>query len=188
MKPKSISQKKSSPTWSDVKAKLADFDCVGLLGLVQDLYAASKDNQTFLHTRFELGSDALKLYKAVISRWICPDVMRNQPISVAKAKKAISDYKKATGHPEGLAELAVFYCEEVFVFLSYCGRDDEGYFDALLQMFGQALKYVMVLPEPKSAPFLDRLDCVRSQGRDIGWGVGDGFDELWSRTGLEAEE
>ena len=31
-------------SWSDVKDKLADFDRPGLIGLVQDFYAASKDN------------------------------------------------------------------------------------------------------------------------------------------------
>jgi hypothetical protein len=40
-------QKKSKATWSDVKSKLADVDRVGLIGLIQDLYAANKDNQTF---------------------------------------------------------------------------------------------------------------------------------------------
>ena len=40
--------KKSAPSWSGVKAKLADVDRAGLIGLVQDLYAASKDNQAFL--------------------------------------------------------------------------------------------------------------------------------------------
>ena len=34
---------KSTPSWSDVKANLTDFDRAGLPGLVQDLYAASKD-------------------------------------------------------------------------------------------------------------------------------------------------
>jgi hypothetical protein len=86
-------QKKSKKTWSDVKSKLADIDRVGLIGLIQDLYAANKDNQTFLHARFGLGEDILKPYKDTISRWICPDVMLNQPFSVAKAKKAITDYK-----------------------------------------------------------------------------------------------
>ena len=38
--------------------------------------------------------------------------MKGQNVSVAKAKKAISDYKKATGLPQGVAELSVFYCEE----------------------------------------------------------------------------
>lgn len=34
--------RKSYPTWSGVKAKLADFDRAGLIGLVPDLYATSK--------------------------------------------------------------------------------------------------------------------------------------------------
>ena len=53
-------QSKSQPTWTDVKAKLADFDRAALLGLIQSLYTANKDNQTFLHTRFGLGEDVLK--------------------------------------------------------------------------------------------------------------------------------
>ena len=49
------------PTWYDVKAKLANFDRAGLFGLLQDLYAASKDNQAFLHARFSLSDDVLAL-------------------------------------------------------------------------------------------------------------------------------
>ena len=56
--------KKTTPSWSDVKAKLADFDREGLIGLVQDMYGASKDNRAFLHARFTLGGDVLKPYKA----------------------------------------------------------------------------------------------------------------------------
>ena len=33
------------------------------LVLIQDLYAAHKDNRTFLHTRFGLSEDVLKPYK-----------------------------------------------------------------------------------------------------------------------------
>jgi hypothetical protein len=40
---------KTNPSWSDVKTKLADFGRAGLLGLVQGLYASSKDNKAFLH-------------------------------------------------------------------------------------------------------------------------------------------
>jgi len=88
----------SKPTWTDVKTKLAAFDRAGLLGLVQHLYMASKDNQAFLHARFALaGDDGLKPYKATIDRWLWPDVFKNQDTSVAKAKKAIADYKKAVG-------------------------------------------------------------------------------------------
>ena len=77
------SQAKSQPTWTDVKAKLASFDRKGLLGLIQDLYAAHKDNQMFLHARFGLGEDALSPYKETIARWLWPDTFRNQDTSVS---------------------------------------------------------------------------------------------------------
>ena len=93
--------------WSDVKAKLADFDRPGLVELVQDLYAASKDNRAFLHALFSLSGDTLRPYKAIIARWLWPDVIRNQDTSVARAKRAIADYSKAIGHPEGLDRKSV---------------------------------------------------------------------------------
>jgi len=174
---------KTTGSWSDVKARLMDFDRAGLLALVQDLYAASKDNKAFLNARLGLGGDPLAPYKDVITRWINPPDFRN-PISVSKAKKAISDYKKALGRPEDLAELTVFYCEEVFDFLAVCGMEDGGYFDALVRMYEQALKYVLALPEPKRAAFLVRLDRVRQFGQNFGWGVGTDFDYFWSEAGL----
>ena len=135
-------QSRSKPTWTDVKAKLASFDRIGLLGLVQDLYAAHKDNQAFLHARFGLGADVLEPYKETIDRWLWPDVLRRQDTSVAKAKKAIADYKKAVGDPAGLAELMVFYCERAVGFCSDIGNDDDAYFGALVRMFEQALAVV----------------------------------------------
>lgn len=183
-----MATKKNTPSWSDVKAKLADFDRAGLLALVQDLYAASKDNQIFLHARFGLGEDVLKPYKVTIDRWLCPDVYKNQDYSVAKAKKPIADYKKAIAQPAGLAELMVFYCEQAIGFSSEFGLDDEGYYSALVRMFEQALKVVVGLAEPQRETFLDRLDDVRGMGKNVGWGVGDDFDALWRHAGLEIDE
>ncbi|MBL8297964.1 MAG: hypothetical protein JNN30_06385 [Rhodanobacteraceae bacterium] len=178
---------KTSPSWSGVKTRLVDFDRAALLGLVQDLYAASNDNKAFLHARFGLGDDPLEPYKKVITRWINPPDARS-PMSVSKAKKAISDYRKALGQPEGLAELMLFYCEEVFDFLAGCGMEDEGFYDALVRMFEQALKYVLALPKAQQAAFLARLDRVRQLGQNIGWGVGDDFNYFWSEAGLAGEQ
>lgn len=178
---------KTKPNWSDIKTKLAEFDRAGLLGLVQDMYAANKDNKIFLYTRFGLGDDPLEPYKDLITHWINPLDYRT-PISVAKAKKAISDYKKALGQPEGLAELTVFYCEEAFDLLSGCGMDDAGFYDALVRMFEQALEYVQALPDTKQKTYLARLNHVRQQGQPVGWGVGYDFDILWEKAGLAVTE
>jgi hypothetical protein len=141
-----VRSKNASPTWNDVRTSLLDFDRAGLRGLVQDLYTASKDNQAFLHARLGLGHDQLQPFKASISNWICPDVMNNQAISVSKAKKAIANYKKAIGRPEGMAELSLFYCEEAFGFLESCSMEDEGYFAALIRMYARSLEFVSSLP------------------------------------------
>ena len=179
-----MATKKGTPSWSDLKTKLADLDRAGLIGLVQDLYAASKDNRAFLHARFGLGAEALSPYKATIERWISPDVYRNQDTSVSKAKKAISDYKKAIGKPEGLAELVVFYCEQAGGFASEYGLDDEGYLDALVRMFAQALKVVGALPEDPRSDFVARLESVRDVCHNIGYGIGEEMDALLAEHGI----
>jgi hypothetical protein len=166
-----VRSKNASPTWSDVRAAHLHFDCAGLRGLVQDLYTASKDNRAFLHARLGLGHDQLQPFKACISNWICPDLMNNQSVSVSKAKKAIADYKKAIGRPDGMAELSIFYCEEAFSFLESCSLEDESYFTALIRMYERSLEFVSNLPPAERATYLERLDKLRSRARNIGWGV-----------------
>ena len=122
------------------------------MGLIQDLYAAHKDNQTFLHTRFGLGEDVLKPYKETLDRWLWPDVLRNQDTSVAKAKQAISSYRKAVGEPAGLAELMVSFCESAAGFSNDVGYQDEGYFDALVHMFEQASRSLVSYLQATATP------------------------------------
>src|SRR5271157_5445755 len=157
-------ESQSQPTWTDVRAKLDAFDRTALMDLLHHLYSAHKDNQTFLHARFGLGEDVLEPYKKIIDRWLWPDVLRKQDTSVSQAKRAISDYKKAVGDPEGLAELMVFYCERAVGFCSDICTDDEGYFDALVRMFEQALKIVNALSVEHRDDLMTRLNRVRVIG------------------------
>ena len=79
-------QAKSKPTWANVKAKLAGFDRTALLSLVQNLYAAHKENQAFLQARFGLGEEVLEPYKKTIDQWLWPDIFRQQETSVSKSQ------------------------------------------------------------------------------------------------------
>ena len=123
----------------------------------------------------------LEPYKKIIDRWLWPDVLRNQDTSVSQAKQAISDYKKAVGDPEGLAELMVFYCEQAAGFCDDIYNDDEGFFDALVRMFEQALKLASALPTTARDGLLTRLDRVRGIGHKFGYGVGDDMDLLLAK-------
>ena len=176
--------KSSSPTWADVRAILLTFDRAGLQGLVQDLYAASRDNQAFLHARFGLGPDQLGSYKATISRWINPDLMKNQTVSIAKAKKAIADYNKAMGRPEDLAELSTFFCEEAFNFVEACSFGDKRYFIALIEMYDRSVNCVLNLPPAERRAYIERLDKLRLRSKRIGWGVDDALNSIWNDANL----
>jgi hypothetical protein len=172
---------RSQPTWTDVKAKLASFDPPGLVGLIHDLYVANRENRTFLQARLGVATDALQSYKETLDRWLWPDVLRNQNTSVAKAKQAISSYRKAVDDPAGLTELMVFYCECAAGFCNDLGNQDEGYFDALVRMFEQALKVIGSLPPPDRDVLIARLDRVRIISHNLGHGVGDDMDSLLTR-------
>ncbi len=159
------------------------FDRASLVGLVQDLYAASKDNQAFLHARLRLGEAVLEPYKAAIDRWLWPDVFKNQDTSVAKAKEAIADYKKASGAADGLAELMVFFCERASGFSFDVGLDDEAQMSALVRIFEQASKAVAALPEMQRPALWARQEMVRDRSHDIGYGVGEDMDALLAEYG-----
>jgi hypothetical protein len=176
--------KAAPPTWLDVRKVLRTFDRAGLQGLIQDLYAASKSNRAFLHARLGLGSNQLGPYRARISRWIYPDLKRNQFISVSKAKKAIAQFKKAIGRPDGLAELSIFYCERALDFLEGCAMEDEGYFAALIRMYDQSVQIVSDLPPTERFNYVERLDKLRSRAKSVGHGVEDVLNDLWHNSEL----
>jgi hypothetical protein len=140
-----------------------------------------------LHARLGLGDDQFRPFKASISKWISPDLMKGQPASISKAKKAIADYKKAIGRPDGMAELSIFYCEEAVGFLESCNLDDEKYIAALVRMYARSLDIVSSLPPTERSTYLKRLDRLRSRGRNLGWGVEQEFNSLWHDT-VEDEE
>jgi hypothetical protein len=110
--------------------------------------------------------------------------MRNQLVSISKAKKAIADYKKAIGQPDGLAELSVFYCEEAFSFVESYAFEDERYFVGLIHMYDRAVQRVLDLPAAERHAYAERLGRLRSRARWVGWGVEDEFNSIWYEAGL----
>jgi hypothetical protein len=108
-------------------------------------------------------------FKASISKWISPDLMKGQPISASKAKKAIADYKKAVGRADGMAEPSIFYCEEAFGFLESCSIEDESYFAVSDPRLQRSIEFVSRLPPAERTAYLERLDKLRSRGRNVGY-------------------
>jgi hypothetical protein len=170
--------KKVTPAWNDVKARLVEFDQVHILALLHDLYASSKESQLFLQTRLGLGSDILKPYKQTISRNLWPNFSRGECISISATKRAISDYKKAIGKPEELAELMTYYCEQAAGFSHDVGYDDDAYFSSLVNMFAQVLKIAAHLPKEQRDNYLKRLSEVTNISNNLGDCIGSVMTDL----------
>jgi len=75
----------------------------------------------------------------------------------------------------------VFYCEQAAGYCQDIGYQEEGFFDALLGLFEQALKSANTLTANHKASLFARLDRVREIGHDFGYGVGDDMDYLMAR-------
>lgn len=182
-----MATKHKAPGWREIKIQLAGFDRAGLLALLKDLHDASLSNRRFLQARFALGEDPLQPYKIELQRWLFPALERGQDFSVSKAKKVLSDYRKARGDSQGMAELCVFYCEQVRAFLGSCGVDDETYYLALESVFSQALGYIRVLPESTQVDYLARLRPLLEASYDYGWGVHECLLEAWLNAGFDLQ-
>ena len=63
-------------------------------------------------------------------------------------------------------------------------NDDEGYFNALVRMFEQALKLANALSVERRHHLVARLDRVRAISHEFGYGVGDDMDFLLSKSTL----
>ena len=77
----------------------------------------------------------------------------------------------------------VFYCEQASGIRNDVNLDDEGDFEALVRMFGQALKAIDTLPQTQRPALLARLDAVRQITHAVGYGVGEGMDSLLHEHG-----
>jgi hypothetical protein len=88
------------------------------------------------------------------------------------------------GDPEEVAELMVFYCEQASAFSSDICSDDEGYFDALVRMFEQALKFANAPSANRRDDLVSKLDRVWTISHKFGYGVRDSMDFLLSKYKL----
>ena len=170
---------KSKPTWNDVQAKIANYDCAGLMQLISDLYALHRDNRAMLHARFALGVNPLDEYKKRIGAALAPEFYPTDDgdISVVKAKRAISEYTKAIGDPLGVLELRVFWCETAVAYSMEFGYADDDYFDVLMRQYRGACRTLTNLDDKVAKGLIERLLDVRNEAY-IGYGVHDHMCDL----------
>src|SRR5712691_13419360 len=128
------------PSWQDVKAILPQQSPQELLQLIRDVYALRPEVKDFIHARLLASGASVAPYKKTIHQSLYPDVIHGEDIALARGRKAISDYKKATNDPMGTLELMVYYVECGNQFTVDYGDIDEEFYESLDSMFTQVVK------------------------------------------------
>jgi hypothetical protein len=170
---------KKKTTWNSVKTALAGHDKAALVGLIADLYDYSEQNRSFLHARFSLGADPLKPYKKIIDDALCPDVMKNKPIRIAKGKQAIADYSKAIGDPKEKLELMLFFVESGTQFTLEFGDIDENFYVSLERMYKKAIDLLLTFDEEVIDAYYSRFEKLVTSTENIGWGYHDSLADIF---------
>ncbi len=179
---------KKKASWSDVKKALAGHSKAGLLGLIADLYDYSAQNRNFLHARFSTGADPLKPYKKIIDDALFPDVMKNDELRIADAKRAISDYKKAIGDKKGLLELMLFFVETGTAFTAEFGDMDENFYLAHERMYKKAVDLLLTFDEETIDSYYNRFEKLVSLSDKVGWGYHDTLADIFYEAFPDEDE
>ena len=167
-------------TWSTVKAAASELSQKELLSLIGELYRLSKGNQAFLHARFADAEAAMADCKKVVAECLYPDVQRDRPLQVAKAKKVVADFCQAVADPAAHAELMLFFLEQGNAFTLEYGDIDAGFYSALVAMARRAVEAIVSLPVDLQEPFRERLAEVVRSSSGIGWGYHDDLKEIYA--------
>ena len=164
-----------SGTWSTARQHLATWDKPALLALVKDLYDAAAGNRDFIQARCQAkdgGGGVLENYRSKIVEQFFPK-RGEAKLKLGEARKAIRDYRKATGHIPGTAELLMSYVENGVKFTNEYGDIDERFYSSVESALSE-LATLLRGPSRELYPqFRERLAKIEQETGGIGWGFHD---------------
>jgi len=161
--------------WSTVRQHLTTWEKPELLALVKDLYEVAAENRDFIQARSkagEGGGETLEKYRGKIVEQFFP-VRGDGKLKLGEARKAIRDYRKATGNLPGTAELMMTYVENGAQFTHEFGDIDERFYNSVESVLEELAALLHGAARELYPQFSDRLAKVEQMTDGIGWGFHD---------------
>ena len=100
--------KRTPSKWDAVKNSISICSQKKLLELIHALHDLSEENRRFIQARFLAGENQMDPFKKIINQALYPDVIHDKGVSLATGRKAINDYRKATGDETGVLDLMIY--------------------------------------------------------------------------------
>ena len=166
--------------WSAACKHLATLDASALLSLVKDLYDAAPGNRDFIHARCQAedsGGEVLESYRSKIVEQFFPKRGFGK-LKLAEARKAIRDFRKATGNIPGTAELLMAYVENGVNFTREYGDIDERFYSSVESALEELADLLRGPGRELYPQFADRLAKVEQLADGIGWGFHDFISDV----------
>jgi len=162
--------------WKKLRARIESQDKKILISLIKDLFELSTGNRDFLGARYTDGG--LKQYKRMVSEAIYPDFMNNRHarIDFSRARKALSDFKRACSDAEQILDLMLHYVEIGTRQANDISIDYESYYASLESMFSSVVKILNGKEKKYLAHFLPRLRKIVKTATDA-YGYRDTLEE-----------
>ena len=168
--------------WSSVRTHLATWDKTALLSLIKPLYETAPENRDFIHARTQVGQsgeEVLDKYRGKIVEQFFPKRGEGK-LKLAEARKAIRDYRRATGNLEGTAELLMTYVENGAEFTNDYGDIDGPFYSSVESALAELAALLLGEARGMYPQFSERLARVERLTEDIGWGFYDYVsDVVW---------
>jgi len=143
--------------------------------LVMDLCDRSAENRSFVEARLGASEQNLSSFKRRIEQALYPDPMSSKRISLVAARKAVSDYQRATGDARGVLDLMLYYVECGTEEVVDLGMDDR-FCASLESMFDRALEQLKRNDTDTIQAYLPRFRALVSSAEDAAWGLGEYLD------------
>jgi|WetSurMetagenome_2_1015567.scaffolds.fasta_scaffold351772_2 hypothetical protein len=177
-----------SDGWTAIRRALGAQDKTALLALIKDLYGASELNRDLLQARCRAGHDdgeLLEKYRRKIVDQFFPGRGRMGALKLGEARKAIRDYRKATGSLPGTADLLMTYVENGAKFTREYGDIDEGFYNSVESALKELAGLLRGEARGLYPQFAQRLASVERMTDGIGWGFHDSVSDVVGRLDEE---
>jgi len=174
---------KTTSEWSEVKIKLEKKNHKDLMKLIKALYDRSKNNKNFIKASISDGQESIQTFKHVITDAIYLDTNdQNCEIEFSKARKAISDFKKANGDAKCVLDLMIHYVEVGTDQTNGICIDYGEYYDSLESMFSSIIKRLTSQDKKYANYFRLRLEAVINNSTKAGYGYGETIKEMFYKA------
>lgn len=166
-----------APRWTPICKQLTRLQPPELLELLHELFKSSEQARAFLSARFaEANLDALiePYRRRILDQFRFHPSSMTVRLDLAAARRAIREYRQATGDLFGTAELMMAYVEAGTQHVADLGDSDVRVYNSLESVLGELTKLLQTNEgRPMYPIFRDRLNRVAEIASECGYGYGD---------------